>query len=465
MLCMSPRSRSRASLKIMNSVTNSRSTSFGVASGRAMPAAVITIGPSRTRLVSKGSSTWAWYHQTIEHGSAGPGPLRSSALQVWVKLRATSSARAGRGQCRSAPGRIPPLRRPCRLLLRHTVERAEPEHQISGVNADHAPPGEELGEGLERLPVARVVEGRDQHRRVSDVEVRVAGRQALAVEDDGRGHRQLHDPERRRVLIGHACQALAVLPQRVVVRVGGVLLARDDDGTRVDEAREVVDVAVRVVARDAAAEPEDLAHAEVGVERALQRRALHPRVPRLHRREKALLGGEERAAPVHVDAAALEDEPRLPLPAPEELRQPAGYGVVALPVGVLRPAVELPVGVGDLAVVAAYEERAEVARPRAVGRHAEELDATRVDAGAREDAPGAPLGRRVADEDAHALARDQVAYDRGVDPGDGGELPRPVAPLVGPGEPGGRMRLPLRWHAVAERGRRRHRDPSRAGAW
>ena len=52
----------------------------------------------------------------------------------------------------------PPPGRPCRLLLRHAVERAEPEHQVGGVNADHAPPGKELGEGLERLPVARVVE-------------------------------------------------------------------------------------------------------------------------------------------------------------------------------------------------------------------------------------------------------------------------------------------------------------------
>src|SRR5439155_1763753 len=48
-------------------------------------------------------------------------------------------------------GGFPPPGRPCRLLLRHAVERAEPEHQVDGVNADHAPPGKELGEGLERL--------------------------------------------------------------------------------------------------------------------------------------------------------------------------------------------------------------------------------------------------------------------------------------------------------------------------
>jgi len=38
------------------------------------------------------------------------------------------------------------------------VERAEPEDQVDGVNADHTPPGKELGEGLERLAVARDVE-------------------------------------------------------------------------------------------------------------------------------------------------------------------------------------------------------------------------------------------------------------------------------------------------------------------
>src|SRR5439155_22618992 len=120
------------------------------------------------------------------------------------------------------------------------------------------------------------------------------------------------------------------------------------------------------------------------------------------------------------DAPALEDEPRLPLAAPEEFRQPVGDGGVALPVRVLRPAVELPVGERDIAVVAPDEERAEVARPRAVGRHAEEVDAAHVDTAAGQHAPGAPLAHRVADEDAHALARDQVAYHLGVHPRDGG---------------------------------------------
>src|SRR2546427_7651218 len=81
----------------------------------------------------------------------------SPAGRIDILLECHHPVEGGGGQCRSTPGRIPPLGRPCRLLLRHAVERAEPEHQVAGVDADHAPPGEELGEALERLPVARVV--------------------------------------------------------------------------------------------------------------------------------------------------------------------------------------------------------------------------------------------------------------------------------------------------------------------
>src|SRR5262249_51411759 len=143
----------------------------------------------------------------------------------------------------------------------------------------------------------------------------------------------------------------------------------------------------------------------------------------------------------------------LPLPPSETTRDPVPGRVVALPVRVLRPGVEAPVRDPDLAVgLAADEEGAVVARPGAVGRDAEEVDAAEIDAGTAEHAPRRPLHRRVVDQDADALAGDELADDLGVDPRDRRELPRPVAPLMRPGEPGRRVRLPLGRHAVAERG-------------
>src|SRR5207253_8094020 len=145
-------------------------------------------------------------------------------------------------------------------------------------------------------------------------------------------------------------------------------------------------------------EPEDLADAQVRAEHALELRARDTGVPRLLAREQALLGGEEGAAAVDVDGAALEDDVaraaakrRLPPGAAERAGERIARGGVPPVIAVLRPAVEAPVDEGDVAVVASHEERAGIARPGAVGRDANEVHPPEVDAGVAEDALRASL--------------------------------------------------------------------------
>ena len=94
----------------------------------------------------------------------------------------------------------------------------------------------------------------------------------------------------------------------MVLVVRGVLLVREHDHAGRDEARDVVDVAVRVVADAALAEPDRLANAEVLAERALVAVAIEPRIAHLHVGEEPLLGHEHRALAIGLDAAALEHE-------------------------------------------------------------------------------------------------------------------------------------------------------------
>ena len=109
-------------------------------------------------------------------------------------------------------------------------------------------------------------------------------------------------------------QAFEVLGERQVVLVGGVGLDGGEDGVAQtigsgDEAGDVVDVAVGVVAGAAAVEPDDLIDAKVVVEGLLQ--AGLSRLPGLRcwtSAEQALFRGEEDAGAVGVDAAAFEDE-------------------------------------------------------------------------------------------------------------------------------------------------------------
>src|SRR5439155_14083637 len=165
-------------------------------------------------------------------------------------------------------------------------------------------------------------------------------------------------------------------------------------------------------ARDASTEPEDLADPEVHGEQALELRARHAGVPCLRAREQALLGGEEGAAAVGVDGAALEDdvarvaaERGLPPAAAEGAGERVAGGRVPPVIAVLRPAVEAPVDEGDVAVVASHEERAGIAHPGAVGRDAKEVHPPEIHAGVAEDALSASLQACVVDQDTDALAR------------------------------------------------------------
>ena len=66
--------------------------------------------------------------------------------------------------------------------------------------------------------------------------------------------------------LAEAAQAVEVLGEREVVLVGGVGLDAGEDGVLGDEARDVIDVAVGVVAGAAAVEPDGFFDAEVLLE-------------------------------------------------------------------------------------------------------------------------------------------------------------------------------------------------------
>ena len=74
------------------------------------------------------------------------------------------------------------------FLLGEAVEGAEAPDEVDGVDADDFAVGEAGGDGVEGVAVVGVVEGGDEDEPVGDVEVGVAGGEALAFEEDGCGH-------------------------------------------------------------------------------------------------------------------------------------------------------------------------------------------------------------------------------------------------------------------------------------
>ena len=220
------------------------------------------------------------------------------------------------------------------------------------MDADDLAVGEELGQGVQGDPIGGVVEGGNQDEAVGDVEVGVAGGQALAVEDDGDGHGQGHDAQRLAVLIACRLEPTKILRERLVVGVVTARLDHGHDGLRIDEPGEVVHVAVRVVAGDALAQPDDVADAQIIGEHLLQPRAVEARVAALDLAQQALLGGQQAAPAVDVDGASFHDDaaelvpardPGYPQGVAQVSRDPPGNSVVVLVVRVLRPGIEPPV--------------------------------------------------------------------------------------------------------------------------
>ena len=176
--------------------------------------------------------------------------------------------------------------------------------------------------------------------------------------------------------------------------------------------------------------------------------------------EEALLGGEEEAGTVGVDGAAFEDyavggavgevDGGAKLGHAVELGYVVGDEVVAAPVVVLGPGVELPVGDGKFAGGVFYEDGAGVAEPDAVSGPAVEVGAGHVGSGALEVVSGTLLGGLVVDEDVDVFAAGEVADDFGVDPGDGLKFSGPILSVVRPRDPGGGVEGPLGGHAVIE---------------
>src|SRR5213594_1975937 len=129
--------------------------------------------------------------------------------------------------------------------------------------------------------------------------------------------------------------------------------------------------------------------------------------------------------------------------------------IVFLPVGVFGPGIEAEPHDRDLrrGPDTSHEHGPEVARPPAVRRDPQELHASSVHAGPLQYAARLALVLSRLHEDPHRLAWGELAHDLPVHPLDRGELPRPVARVVRPADPGGRVRLPLGGHREAERGR------------
>ncbi len=103
------------------------------------------------------------------------------------------------------------------------------------------------------------------------------------------------DAERAAVLIFHLAKQGEIFLQGLVVRFRRIVFHDGDHRRRIHKAREIVDVAVRVIAGDAVFEPQNIRDAEIVAEDGCQFLARNAGIARLNRTQQAFLGREHRA--------------------------------------------------------------------------------------------------------------------------------------------------------------------------
>ena len=258
-------------------------------------------------------------------------------------------------------------------------------------------PGNSARSVASALRVARAAEHRHQHGGVADVEVRVRRRQALPSYVDRLGIGRVTMRSAPSVGVAHRAQAIGSCPRSGAWFASSrVVLDDRHHRRRRDEAGEVVDVAVGVVADDAVAEPEHPPRAEVVAQRLLDLAARASCGLRFGlSRHASVVSSVPRA--VDVDRAALEHDPgenagsaqaRARSRAARDRRAPTADTCRPRRCRSSRPARARRRG--------RDERRAVVAHPRVVGRHLVQVDALQRHAGALEQraAPAPPAPRR-----------------------------------------------------------------------
>src|ERR1700728_567627 len=121
-----------------------------------------------------------------------------------------------------------------------------------------------------------------------------------------------------------------------------------------------------------------------------------------------------------------------------------------MPIGILGPGVEMPVGEGYSRFRVSDEDGTRVSCPHAIRGQVMKTDAREIGPGAFENACRKLLCFGAFHENMDLLSCGEKPDDFGIDPWNGLKLSRPILMVMGPCQPGGLVRLPLGGHAIAE---------------
>ena len=186
--------------------------------------------------------------------------IESSA---WAGSRRERSFRNRHQHRRSTPAGTGSLTlRNSWLLLGEAVESAEAPDEFAAIDRDDLAGGEGLVERGDGPGIVLAAIDRKEDGGVRDIEICVARGEALALAFHAGWHGERENMKRLAARKSHDVESVEVALEGLEIWVVLVFFDGGDDGGRADEPGDVIDMAIRVVALDAVAEPEDGFHPE-----------------------------------------------------------------------------------------------------------------------------------------------------------------------------------------------------------
>ena len=244
-----------------------------------------------------------------------------------------------------------------------------------------------------------------------------------------------------------------------MVCIAGIFFDDGDDGCGIGEAGEIVNVSMSIVSGDAAFQPENIRYAKIIAEELFVIAFFEAGIAFLNPALQAFFGGEERAAAVDVDGAALENDAAAIVRRQKDFAAESFVGAcdglrVLLMVWIFCPAIKKKMIEGDSAGIVCNADRTGVAHPAPVRRNAKELEGIEVNVRFFQDGFDAGFRGGVFDEKKNAFNARKVAHDFGEGPGNRSEFTGPVGQFVRPAEERAFVGREFRRHTIIQRMRR-----------
>ena len=150
-------------------------------------------------------------------------------------------------------------------------------------------------------------------------------------------------------LITSPPESCEIIAQRFAIHIPRIVFDHRDYGVSRNETSKVVDVAMCVIAKDAASQPNHMRRAQVICKHFFVIFSRHARIALLHLAEQAFFRSKQRAQTIHIDRSALEHNAFATMVGEHEFNacgcsHQRADCVVVPPVGIFGPCIEAKLG-------------------------------------------------------------------------------------------------------------------------